>query len=87
MADARAASPAGVVNVGVASLADAGMVTVGVTDLADVGAVSLAAPLILLMVRRIVVVLLVGVIGCRSESGVERELTFRMTWIVRTLIM
>ena len=98
MADARAASladagmafpadPAGVVNVGVASLADAGMVTVGVTDLADVGAVSLAAPLILLMVQRIVVVLLVGVTRCRSESGVERELTFRMTWIVRTLIM
>ena len=31
------ADPAGVVTVGVASLADAGMVTVSVTDLADAG--------------------------------------------------
>ena len=37
------ADSAGVVTVGVASLADAGMVTVGVTDLAD--AVSLASPI------------------------------------------
>ena len=59
LADARAASladagmafpadPAGVVTVGVASLADAGVVTVDVTDLADAGAASLAAPLVLL---------------------------------------
>ena len=53
LADARMmfpADPAGVVAVGVASLADAGLVTVGVTDLAYAGAASLAAPPILLMV-------------------------------------
>ena len=55
MANARAASLgtagmalpagiAGVVTVGVASLADAGLVTVGVTDLVDARAASLADP-------------------------------------------
>ena len=38
------ADPAGVVTVGVASLADAGKVTVGVADLAVAGAASLADP-------------------------------------------
>ena len=72
----------GVVTVGVASLDDAGLVTVGVTNLAYAGLVSLAAPLILLMVRSIVVVSLFGVIGC-PESGVERGL--RLTWTVSAL--
>ena len=90
LADAGMAFPAdaaGVVTVGVASLADAGMLTVDVTDLADAGAVSLVPPLIFLMVRSIVVVSLVVVIGCRLESGADRGLRFRMTWIVSTLIM